>query len=120
MNEQNEATSLLALARTDGLKVRSRDGESLGNVHALMIEKRSGLSRYAVLSIGGFLGMNKSFYPLPFELLSYDPVEDGYVVTTDRRVLEGGPSWANSAPDFNQAYADRVASYYGVTAAALS
>jgi hypothetical protein len=120
MNEQNEATSLLALARTDGLKVRSRDGESLGNIHALMIEKRSGLSRYAVLSIGGFLGMNKSFYPIPFELLSYDPVEDGYVVTTDRRVLEGGPSWANNAPDFNQAYADRVASYYGVTAAALS
>lgn len=120
MTEQNEATSLLALARTDGLKVRSRDGDALGSVHALMVDKRSGHSRYAILSIGGFLGMNKSFYPLPFELLTYDAAEDGYVVTTDRRMLEGGPSWANNAPDFNQAYADRVASYYGVTAAEVA
>lgn len=120
MTEQNEATRLLALARTDGLKVRSRDGDALGSVHALMVDKRSGHSRYAVLSIGGFLGMNKSFYPLPFELLTYDAAEDGYVVTTDRRMLEGGPSWANNAPDFNQAYADRVASYYGVTAAEIA
>lgn len=116
MTEQNEPASLLALARTDGPKVRSRDGDALGSVHALMIDKRSGQSRYAILSISGFLGMNKSFYPLPFELVSYDAAEDGYVVTRDRRVLEGGPSWANNAPDFNQAYADRVASYYGVTA----
>lgn len=120
MTEQNEATRLLALARTDGLKVHSRDGDSLGSVHAFMIDKRSGQSRYAVLSLGGFLGMNKSFYPLPFELLEYDGVENRYVVTTDRRVLEGGPSWANNAPEFNQAYADRVASYYGVTAAEVA
>jgi len=30
---------------------------------------------------------------------------------------EGGPSWANNPPEFNQAYADRVASYYGVSSA---
>ena len=30
----------------------------------------------------------------------------------DRRLLEGGPSWSNNAPDFDQAYADRVAKYY--------
>jgi hypothetical protein len=116
MTEQNEATSLLVNARTEGLKVRSRDGDALGNVHALMIDKRSGQTSFAVLSIGGFLGMNKSFYPLPFELLAYHAVEDDYVVTADRRLLEGGPSWANNPPEFNQAYADRVSSYYGVAA----
>ncbi len=47
-------------------------------------------------------------------LISYDHVADGYVVTIDRRLLEGGPSWSNNAPDFNQAYADRVSNYYGV------
>jgi hypothetical protein len=116
MTDTKEPTSLLVTARTEGLKVRSRDGDALGSVHALMVDKRSGHTSYAVLSIGGFLGMNKSFYPLPFELVAYDAVEDGYVVTTDRRVLEGGPSWANNPPEFNQAYADRVASYYGVVA----
>jgi hypothetical protein len=120
MMEHKEATSLLAHARTDGLKVRSRDGDALGHVHALMVDKRSGQTSYAVLSLGGFLGMNKSYYPLPFEFLAYDVIEDVYVVTTDRRVLEGGPSWANNPPEFNQAYADRVASYYGFAPANIS
>lgn len=119
MSDQPEATGLLVTAKTEGLKVRTRDGEALGSVHSLMVDKRSGQSTYAVISIGGFLGMNKSFYPLPFELLAYDAVEDDYVVTADRRLLEGGPSWANNPPEFNQAYADRVASYYGVAAARL-
>jgi hypothetical protein len=120
MTEQKEATSLLVQAKTEGLKVRTRDGEGLGHVHALMVDKRTGYTTHAVLSIGGFLGMNKSFYPLPFELLTYDAVEDGYVVTADRRLLEGGPSWANNPPEFNQAYADRVASYYGVASASIT
>jgi hypothetical protein len=120
MADTLEPTSLLVTAKTDSLKVRTRDGDALGTIHSLMIDKRSGQSTYAVISIGGFLGMNRSFYPLPFELIAYDGVGDDYVVTTDRRVLEGGPSWANNPPEFNQAYADRVASYYGVAPARLS
>lgn len=95
------------------LKVDSRDGDTVGAVYAFMVHKGTGRATHAVLSLGGFLGMGKSFYPLPFELLQYDPVRDAYVVTIDKRVLEGGPSWANNAPSFDQAYADRVASYYG-------
>lgn len=120
MADPREATSLLAEAATQGLKVQSRDGDGLGHVKALMIDKRSGQTAYAILSLGGFLGLNKSFYPIPFGLLAYDPAEDHYVVTIDRRVLEGGPSWANSGPEFNQAYADRVSNYYGSAPAAIS
>ncbi len=95
------------------LKVESRDGDGVGSVHAFMVHKGTGRTTHAVLSLGGFLGMGKSFYPLPFELIQYDSVRDVYMVTIDRRVLEGGPSWANNPPSFDQAYADRVASYYG-------
>jgi hypothetical protein len=113
MSQTTEATPTLAEAETTGLKVRTRDGDSLGHIKALMVDKLTGQSTYAVLSLGGFLGMNKSYYPVPFTLLGYDGGNDDYVVTIDRRVLEGGPSWANNAPEFNQAYADRVSSYYG-------
>ncbi len=105
---------LFGVHPTDTIKVASRDGDALGSIHSLMLSKGTGLPTHAVLAIGGFLGLGKSFYPLPFQLLSYDAVADGYVVTIDRRILEGGPSWASTAPDFNQAYADRVANYYGV------
>lgn len=110
---------LLASNKVDGTKLLSRDGDSLGSVHSFMFNKATGAAVYAVLSLGGFLGIGKSFYPLPFDLLSYDHAADSYVVQIDRRQLEGGPSWSNNAPDFNQAYADRVSNYYGVAPANL-
>ncbi|VWX50535.1 PRC-barrel domain-containing protein [Novosphingobium sp. 9U] len=113
MSATAETTRTLVEAETKGLKARSRDGDSLGHISTLMVDKRSGQSTYVVLSLGGFLGMNKSYYPVPFSLLAHDTANDDYVVTIDRRVLEGGPSRTNNAPEFNQAYADRVSSYYG-------
>jgi len=111
---QTEPTQLLTQANTaHTVKVESRDGDSVGTVYAFMVHKGSGRTTHAVLSLGGFLGMGKSYYPVPFSLLQFDPVGDRYVVTVDRRMLEGGPSWANNAPTFDQAYADRVAGYYG-------
>ena len=114
MSDAQTPTQLLVqsnLAHT--MKIESRDGDSVGSVYSFMVHKGSGRVTHAVLSLGGFLGMGKSFYPIPFALLQFDPVRDLYVVTIDRRLLEGGPSWANNAPVFDQAYADRVASYYG-------
>ncbi|MEJ5979396.1 PRC-barrel domain-containing protein [Novosphingobium sp. PS1R-30] len=110
---KNEA--LLAEAEVTGLIVRSRDGDKLGHVKSLLVNKQSGQAIYAVLSLGGFLGLNKSYYPVPFETIAYGIAEDDYVLTIDRRLLEGGPSWANNAPDFDQAYADRVSSYYAAS-----
>ena len=115
MSEPQIPTQLLVQANIPStMKVESRDGDSIGSAHAFMVHKNSGRVTHAVLSLGGFLGMGKSFYPLPFELLQFDTVRDLYVVTIDRRLLEGGPSWSNNAPVFDQAYADRVASYYSV------
>ena len=108
-------TLLLVQANVAGtMKVESRDGDHVGSVFSFMIHKARGQVTHSVLSLGGFLGLGKSFYPVPHQLLTYDPVRDVYVVTIDKRVLEGGPSWSNNAPTFDQAYADRVASYYGV------
>lgn len=115
MADTDQATQLLIQSnRADTMQVDSRDGDRIGHVHAYMIQKRTGQALYVILAFGGFMGIGKAFYPLPFELLGYNPVEDRYVVTIDRRVLEGGPSWANNAPAFDQAYADRVAQYYDV------
>ena len=105
-------TLLIASNEVDEMSVRTRDGEKMGHVYSYMVNKRTGVVTHAVLSLGGFLGLGKSYYPLPFELMSYNAVDDVYMVTVDRRLLEGGPSWSNNAPTFDQAYADRVASYY--------
>lgn len=113
MAENQKSTQLLIQSnKVDMIAVKSRDGDKVGHVFAFMVNKRTGHAMYAVLTIGGFLGMGKAFYPLPFSILSFDPAADCYVVTIDRRVLEGGPSWASNPPVFDQAYANRVSSYY--------
>ncbi|MDX5985769.1 PRC-barrel domain-containing protein [Sphingomonas echinoides] len=118
---QTEPTQLLLQSnKTDTMQVRSRDGDKIGSVYAMMVNKRTGHTLYAVLTIGGFLGMGRAYYPLPFSLLQFDPVNDTYIVTIDRRVLEGGPSWAANPPEFDQAYADRVSKYYDVAGEDLS
>ena len=118
---QTEPTQLLLQSnKSDAMQIRSRDGDKIGSLNTLMVNKRTGQAVYAVLTIGGFLGMGKAFYPLPFSLLQFDPVNDTYIVTIDRRVLEGGPSWAANAPVFDQAYADRVSKYYDVAGEDLS
>lgn len=109
------ATQLLVHANVaDTLKVKSRDGDTVGTLSSMMIHKGTGRTTHAILSLGGFLGMGRSFYAVPFELLTYDIAQDFYTITVDRRLLEGGPSWANTMPVFDQAYADRVAGYYGI------
>jgi hypothetical protein len=118
---QTEPTQLLLQSnKTDTMQVRSRDGDKIGSVYAMMVNKRTGHTLYVVLTIGGFLGMGRAYYPLPFSLLQFDPVNDTYIVTIDRRVLEGGPSWAANPPEFDQAYADRVSKYYDVAGEDLS
>ena len=114
MTDTAEPPSLLIQANaTHAPKVETRDGSGVGTVYSYMIHKRSGRVTHAVLSLGGFMGLGKSFYPVPFALLQFDPVRDVYVVTVDAALLKGGPSWASNAPAFDQGYADRVASYYG-------
>ena len=115
-----DQTLLIASNKVDEMAVRTREGDKLGHVYSYMVNKRTGTVTHAVLSLGGLLGMGKSYYPLPFELLTYNAVDDVYQVTIDRQLLEGGPSWSNNAPNFDQAYADRVASYYGSRHEAVS
>lgn len=105
---------LLTATLAETMKVKSRDGKTIGAVHSYMIHKRSGRAMFAVLSLGGFLGMGKAYYAVPVALLAYDRAADQYAASVEPKVLEGGPSWASTAPTFDQEYADRVSSYYGV------
>ena len=104
---------LLTADLAETMKVKGPDGKTIGAVHALMVHKRSGRTLYAVLSLGGFLGIGKAYYPVPIALLAYDRAGDRYAASVEAKVLEGGPSWASTVPAFDQDYADRVASYYG-------
>lgn len=101
--------------KVQGTKVYNADGDKLGSIDDLVIDKRSGLVRYAALEFGGFLGMGKERYPVPWSMLTYDTNKDGYVVPLQKTQLEGAPRYeSDKRPDYSDDYGRRVYDYYGV------
>lgn len=48
-----------------GTEVYGADGNHIGEVYHLVIDKLSGRVAYAVISFGGFMGLGHSHYPIP-------------------------------------------------------
>lgn len=110
------ADDVISSERVEGTKVYNDTGDKLGSIDELIIDKRSGHVRYAVLEFGGFLGMGTDRYPLPWDMLKYDTSRDGYVVPLDKAKLEDAPRYADDTPPaYDDDYRRSVHDYYGVT-----
>jgi sporulation protein YlmC with PRC-barrel domain len=111
----DETHNLISADKVTGTSVFNRQGEKLGSVYSIMLNKTNGQVAYAIMSFGGFLGMGESYHPLPWKVLKYDPRQDGYVVDLDRNRLEAAPSYtARNEPNWSdRAYGQSVDTYYG-------
>jgi sporulation protein YlmC with PRC-barrel domain len=113
--ERDETSDLIASNKVEGTSVYDRDGDKLGTIYNFMVDKRSGQVDYAVLSFGGLFGLGTDYYPIPWDLLTFDEEQGGYVVEIDKATLEDAPRYAASEePAFDRTYADEVYGYYGV------
>jgi sporulation protein YlmC with PRC-barrel domain len=106
---------LIAASQVNGTTVYNLQGEKLGSIYDVILDKPSGHAEYAIMSFGGFLGIGDEYHPLPWKALTYDPVQGGYVVDIDRRRLEAAPSYgANERGMWDDPdYGRRVTDYYG-------
>ena len=106
---------LIASNRVEGTAVYNRDGEKLGRLEYFMVDKKSGQAEYGVMSFGGLFGLGHDHYPLPWDVLDYDPDKGGYIVDLDQEKLKAGPNFrSGEEPDFTRDYGQRVYDYYGV------
>jgi sporulation protein YlmC with PRC-barrel domain len=111
----DETQRLIASNKVEGTSVYNQQGEKLGSIYNFMVDKMSGEVEYAVLSFGGLFGMGSDYYPLPWDVLTYDTDQGGYVVNLDKSVLEKAPRYsADQEPAFDQDYGRQVYGYYGV------
>jgi sporulation protein YlmC with PRC-barrel domain len=90
---REETASLIASDKVEGTAVYGLDGDKIGRVENLMIDKWTGKVAYAVLSFGGFLGMAHDHYPLPWSMLKYDEKLGGYRVNITREQLQNAPRY---------------------------
>jgi len=84
---------VLSASSINGTKVRNPKGDDLGSIEDLMLHTDTGDIAYAVLSFGGFLGMGDKLFAIPWEALTIDPVDHGFVLDLDREKLEDAPGF---------------------------
>ena len=111
----DETSRLIASNKVEGTAVYGSDGHRLGSIYNFMVNKFSGKVEYAVMAYGGFLGMGQRYYPIPWQILTYDTREGGYHIAMTERDLRDAPSFdRDTEPKFDNQYGDRVNDYYGV------
>lgn len=112
-----ETVTLIASDKVEGTPVYRANGDKVGTIQRVMIDKRSGNVAYAVMTFGGFLGIGDDYYPVPWKLLRYNERLGGYEAEISDAQLKGAPKF-HSQDAWN--YGDRkreeaMYSYYGVT-----
>ena len=108
---------LIASDRIEGTAVRRPNGDMVGHIERLMIDKESGRVSYAILSFGGFLGIGTNLLPLPWATLSYSTKLDAYMLDLDNDQLKNAPSFrANLDFDWgDRTREEQLHRYYGAT-----
>ena len=84
---------LIESDRVEGTTVYDRRGNKIGSIKRLMIEKVGGKVAYAVMSFGGFLGLGKEEYTIPWNKLDYDTSLGGYLSDITEQQVQGAPTF---------------------------
>jgi hypothetical protein len=91
-DQQPRSHSLIASDRVEGTPVRRVNGEKIGTIQRVMIDKLSGNVAYAVLNFGGFLGLGQKHAPIPWARLTYEPNLGAYHLEMSDEELSKAPS----------------------------
>lgn len=110
----DERRSLIASDRVIGTDVRRSNGQRVGRIERLMLDKATGRVAYAVMSFGGFLGLGEEFYTLPWGSLRFAPEYDAYVVEITEAQLREAPKCSpeGTDPSADRAWEERVHRHY--------
>jgi sporulation protein YlmC with PRC-barrel domain len=84
-------TRMLETSKVPGTSVYSGSHEEIGEVDDLIVDTLTGKVRYAILSFGGFLGLGKSSYVVPWTSLKWDTDLNGYVTGITEEQLKSSP-----------------------------
>jgi sporulation protein YlmC with PRC-barrel domain len=106
----------LSVSTLLGNQVVDRAGHEVGKIHELMVDLKSGRVTYAVMSLGGLLGLGEKLFAVPWVSLELDAEHDRFVMDVDRDKLRKAPGFdKNDWPNMSDTYwGTDVPKFYGV------
>jgi sporulation protein YlmC with PRC-barrel domain len=84
---------LLSTESILGSNVRDPQGEEVGEIEHLMINPQTGLVMYAVVSVGGFLGMGEKSLIVPWRSLEVARDGQSVVLNASKQLLQAAPEY---------------------------
>ena len=112
---QSTDSRLIASGKVEGVHVYNRQGDRLGTINDIYIDKVSGQAEFASLAFGGFLGAGQKLHSLPWSVLNYNTEMDGFVVDLDKKILEKAPTYSHDELAGSEAnWTEKVRDYYAV------
>jgi sporulation protein YlmC with PRC-barrel domain len=87
-------TTAILASKVKGTPVYNTQGEKVGTVEDVVLDKCSNNIMFAVLGSGGVLGMGEKYRPIPWSVLDYDPKKGGYIVPVNRNELDNAPAYS--------------------------
>ena len=90
--EPTSSKPVIESDRVEGTAVFDPNGNRIGTIKRLMIEKVSGRVTYAVMIFGGFLGLGAHEHTIPWDKLDYDTRLAGYRTDITEEQLRGAPA----------------------------
>jgi sporulation protein YlmC with PRC-barrel domain len=107
---------VMGAATLVGNDVYNMDNEDVGEIEEIMLDMRSGRVDYAVLSFGGFLGVGKKLFAVPWNALELDTENKRFTLNVAKERLEQAPGFDRDHwPDMaDESWAKEIHSYYGI------
>lgn len=94
---QHPDRNLVSSEDVEGTYVYDPNGNHIGSVDHLMIDKLSGNVAYAVIGFGGFAGLGESHYPVPWSKLKYDTSLGGFRTDITEQQLRDAPEFSDDS-----------------------
>ncbi|RAW02016.1 PRC-barrel domain-containing protein [Pseudochryseolinea flava] len=100
--EANKPVRILTAKSIIGDKISNCADEDLGSIEDIMLNIDEGRIEYVIIAFGGFIGMNKKYFAVPFAALTIDTKNHAFVFDQSRSVFENDPGFDKKHwPDAN-------------------
>ena len=90
--EARETVGLIGSDKVEGTAVYRSDGDRVGTIDRVMIDKNSGNVAYAVMSFGGFLGIGEKMVKVPLSHVHF---------MAEKAMMEGDKAALSAMPRYS-------------------
>lgn len=96
-------------------ELRTQGGEVFGSINDAVFEVHSGTAAFAIISVGGVLGIDDTLYPVPCKAVTCDGKANLYIDMPVSKLKMGPKLSEDGIADLNdKQFAKRVCEYYEV------